>query len=191
MLSVVSPLTERLIANLTPGDPRPAQDRRCAAVAVLLHDEASGPRVLLMKRAERVGDPWSGHISLPGGRYDAADPDLYAAAVREMREELGLELDGARYLGQLPSLTPRMSGPNGIEVTPFVFFTDVAVEPQCGPEALAAFWLPLESAAAGHYDGTYTYPGSAMTFPSWNYEGHVIWGLTWRILGDLLVVARR
>ena len=191
MLSMVSPLTERLIANLTPGDPRPAQDRRCAAVAVLLHDDPSGPRVLLMKRAERDGDPWSGHISLPGGGYDPSDRDLYAAAVREMREELGLDLDGARYLGQLPSLMPRMSGPNGIEVTPFVFLTDIAVEPTCGPEALAAFWLPLESAAAGHYDGTYTYPGSAMTFPSWNYEGHVIWGLTWRILGDLLAAAKR
>lgn len=192
MLSVVSPLTERLIANLTPGDPRAAADgRRRAAVAALLHDAASGPRVLLMKRAEREGDPWSGHISLPGGRFDPKDPDLHAAALRETREELGLDLAGARYLGQLPALQPRMAGPNGIEVTPFVFLTDIAVEPQCGPEALAAFWLPLESAAAGHYDGTYTYPGSAMTFPSWNYEGHVIWGLTWRILGDLLVAARR
>ena len=191
MLFPVSPVTERLIVNLTPGDPRAERDRRRAAVAVLLHDEPVGPRVLLMKRAEREGDPWSGHISLPGGRFDAADPDLFAAAVRETREELGLDLVGARYLGQLPALMPRMAGPNGIEVTPFVFLTDVAVEPQCGPEALAAFWLPLESAAAGHYDGTYTYPGSAMTFPSWNYEGHVIWGLTWRILGDLLAAAKR
>ena len=191
MLSVVSPLTERLIANLTPGDPRATADgRRRAAVAALLYDEASGPRVLLMKRAEREGDPWSGHISLPGGRFDPKDPDLQAAAMRETQEELGLDLAGSRYLGQLPALQPRMAGPNGIEVTPFVFLTDVAVEPQCGPEALAAFWLPLESAAAGHYDGTYTYPGSAMQFPSWNYDGHVIWGLTWRILGDLLALAR-
>lgn len=139
-----------------------------------------------MKRAERSGDPWSGHISLPGGRYETLDADLQATAIRETREELGIDLTGARYLGQLASLHPRSAGPSGIEVTPFVFLTEVAVEPICNEEALAAFWLPLETAAAGTLDGTYTYPGSAMAFPSWNYEGHVIWGLTWRILGDVL-----
>jgi hypothetical protein len=29
-----------------------------------------------------------------------------------------------------------------------------------------------------------------MTFPSWNFEGYVIWGLTWRILGDVLALAK-
>ena len=157
---------------------------------MLLHDEPIGPRVLLMKRAERPGDPWSGHISLPGGRYESFDHDLHATAIRETHEELGIELAGARYLGQLPPLHPRTSGPTGIEVTPFVFLTEVAVEPVCGPEALAAFWLPLATAAAGTLDGTYTYPSSAMTFPSWNYDGHVIWGLTWRIIGDVLALGK-
>lgn len=188
----MSPLTERLIAELTPGDPRPGSEQvRRAAVAVLLHDEPSGPRVLLMKRADRAGDPWSGHISLPGGRFEAFDPDLHATAIRETREEVGIELAGSRYLGQLPALHPMSSGPKGIEVTPFVFLTEVALEPSLGPEALAAFWLPLATAGAGAFDATYTYPGSAMTFPSWNYEGHVIWGLTMRILGDVLGRARR
>ncbi len=158
-------------------------------MAVLLHDEPTGPRVLLMKRAERPGDPWSGHISLPGGRHESFDPDLHATAIRETREELGVELAGARFLGQLTALTPRTSGPKGIEVTPFVFLTEVAVEPMCGPEALSAFWLPLETAAAGGFDSTYSYPGSGMTFPSWTFDGHVIWGLTWRILGDVLAAA--
>ncbi len=156
---------------------------------MLLHDEPAGPRVLLMKRAERVGDPWSGHISLPGGRFELTDRDLLATAIRETHEELAIDLTGTRLLGQLEPLHPRTSGPSGIEVTPFVFATPSAVEPQCGPEALAAFWLPLEIAASGAIDGTYTYPGSAMTFPSWTYEGHVIWGLTMRILGEILVTA--
>lgn len=147
--------------------------------------------MLLMKRAERSGDPWSGHISLPGGRYEPFDADLHATAIRETREELGLELTGARYLGQLQSLHPSNSGPAGIEVTPFVFLTDVAVEPICGPEARAAFWLPLQTAAAGTLDGTYTYPESALTFPSWTFDGHVIWGLTMRILAEVLSVAAR
>jgi len=186
----VSELIDRLAARLTPDAPRaPGGGGRRAAVAVLLHDEPAGPRVLLMKRAEREGDPWSGHISLPGGRHDPTDPDMLATAIRETHEELTIDLTGTRLLGQLAPLHPRTAGPSGIEVTPFVFVTSVAVEPQCGPEALAAFWLPLEIAASGALDGTYTYPGSEMTFPTWTYEGHVIWGLTMRILADVLVTA--
>jgi 8-oxo-dGTP pyrophosphatase MutT (NUDIX family) len=183
----VSLLIDRLAARLTPDAPRASGDGgRRAAVAVLLHDEPAGPRVLLMKRAERAGDPWSGHISLPGGRFEPTDPDLLATAIRETHEELAIDLTGTRLLGPLAPLHPRTSGPTGIEVTPFVFSTAAAVEPQCGAEALAAFWLPLEIAASGALDGTYTYPGSTMVFPSWTYEGHVIWGLTMRILGEIL-----
>jgi 8-oxo-dGTP pyrophosphatase MutT (NUDIX family) len=190
MLSGVSKLTEALAARLSPGEVRPAGDgRRRAAVAVVLH-EAAAPRVLLMKRAERAGDPWSGHISLPGGGYQASDGDLRVTAIRETREELGIELGGARLLGNLPPVHPRSSGPKGIEVTPFVFATQVALEPVCGPEALAAFWLPIDLAVSGALDGKYLVPSTQLWFPSWTYEGHVIWGLTRRILDDLLAVGQ-
>jgi len=186
---VVASLIESLAARMTPGEVRPAPDaRRRAAVAVVLHDEQY-PRVLLMKRVERAGDPWSGHISLPGGGYQDSDHDLRVTAIRETREELGIELEGARLLGNLAALHPRSSGPTGIEVTPFVFATTEALEPVCGPEALAAFWLPLALATSGALDGTHRYPGSELEFPSWNYEGHVIWGLTRRILDLVLEVA--
>lgn len=191
MLRIVSLLIDRLVERLTPGPPRAGTDgARCAAVAALLHDEPSGPRVLLMKRVDRDGDPWSGHISLPGGRYQASDENLLTTAIRETHEELGIDLRGARLIGELSPLHPRMSGPTGIEVMPFVFLTEAAVEPVCGPEALSAFWLPLETAASGTLDGTYTYPGSTTTFPSWSYDGHIIWGLTMRILGELITTAR-
>lgn len=179
----MSSLIEVLATRIRLGDVRPAPDgKKRAAVAVLLH----GQRVLLMKRVEREGDPWSGHISLPGGGFHASDGDLLATAMRETREELGIDLSGARLLGNLEALHPRTSGPTGIQVTPFVFVTDAAVEPVCGPEALSAFWLPLDLAAAGTFDSNYVYPNTQMTFPAWNYEGHVIWGLTWRILTSVL-----
>jgi 8-oxo-dGTP pyrophosphatase MutT (NUDIX family) len=164
--------------------PGPAPRR--AAVAAVLHDEPDGPRVLLMKRVERVGDPWSGHISLPGGGHQPSDASLLETAIRETREELGVELSSAQLIGSLAPLHPRASGPLGIEVTPFVFATQTAMEPVCGPEALSAFWLPLALAASGSLDATYTYPSTQAAFPSWQYDGHVIWGLTWRILGELL-----
>jgi 8-oxo-dGTP pyrophosphatase MutT (NUDIX family) len=187
----VSPWLERLTARVQLGSElRPPDDsRRRAAVAIIIHDAAS-PRVLLMKRVERAGDPWSGHISLPGGRHERADPDLLATAIRETREELGVELASARVLGNLPALSPLSSGPNCMEVTPFVFACRDAPEPRPSPEAEAAFWLPIELGASGALDDTYLYPGSERTFPSWRYERYVIWGLTWRILQDVLALAR-
>jgi 8-oxo-dGTP pyrophosphatase MutT (NUDIX family) len=189
----VSSLIARLARKLTPEAARvpagPTEAQRRAAVAVVLH-EGPDPRVLLMKRAERVGDPWSGHISLPGGRYEPQDVSLLTTAIRESREELDIDLSTMRLLGRMPVMHPFTSGPGGIEVTPFVFASDAVVTTQCGPEALSAFWLPLDQAVSGALDGTYTYPGTARQFPSWNYGGHVIWGLTWRILGDVLATSR-
>jgi 8-oxo-dGTP pyrophosphatase MutT (NUDIX family) len=181
-----------LISRLPAREVRSVEDgRRRAAVAAVLHDDPAGPRVLLMKRAERAGDPWSGHISLPGGGFEPHDADLLATAIRETHEELGIELARARLLGNLPVLSPMSSGPNGVEVTPFVFAATGAIDPRPGPEAEVAFWLPLELAASGALDDTYVYPGTDRAFPSWRYDGHVIWGLTWRILGDLLAQAKR
>lgn len=167
----------------------PADGLRRAAVAAILH-EGPTPRVLLMKRAERAGDPWSGHISLPGGGYDRSDEDLLTTAIRETHEELGVKLAPEQLVGRLEVLGPRSAGATPIEVTPFVFRTEAVVEPVCGPEATCAFWLPLDVAMSGALDATYTYPQTTLTFPSWHYEGHVIWGLTRRILDDLLAAAR-
>ena len=164
----------------------PADDQRRAAVAALVVED----RVLLMVRAARDGDPWSGHISLPGGGYQASDRDLLTTAMRETREEIGVDLEGTRVVGNLPSLHPRSMGGAGIEVTPFVFAPLPPIVPRLGPEAVATFWLPLRLAASGALDGTYAYRPE-MSFPCWNFEGHVIWGMTWRILVDLLARSTR
>ena len=189
----MSPFVERLVSQLKLTDnTRPPEDgRRRAAVSILLHDEVAEPRVLLMKRTERQGDPWSGHVSLPGGGYQSSDADLLTTAIRETREELGIDLGHARLLGNLMPLHPFTSGPQGVEVTPFVFVTNAAVEPVAGPEAQYAFWLSMDLASSGKIDGNYTYPGTERTFPAWLYDQHTIWGLTWRILSDLISVSKR
>ncbi|MBT3458112.1 MAG: NUDIX domain-containing protein, partial [Halieaceae bacterium] len=66
---------------------------RRAAVAIVLH-EADGELCLLMiRRAQREGDPWSGHMAFPGGRRDPDDIDDRFCAIRETREEIALDLD--------------------------------------------------------------------------------------------------
>jgi 8-oxo-dGTP pyrophosphatase MutT (NUDIX family) len=184
----VSPWIEQLVARLAPRAIHPPADgRRRAAVAIVLRDDG-GPRVLLMERATRADDPWSGHISLPGGGHHERDADLAATAVRETREELGIDLSTARMLGDLSTLAPFTSGPAGMEVTPFVFLAPAVIELQLGPEAVSAFWLPLERARSGALDTEFRHPIRAIPFPAWTYDGHVIWGLTRRILEELLAL---
>lgn len=62
------------------------------------------PEVLFIKRASRVGDRWTGHVALPGGRRDLEDADDEAAAVRESMEEVGIDLSypNAIAVGNLP-----------------------------------------------------------------------------------------
>lgn len=184
----VDVLATRLLAG--PGEPPPADGMRRAAVAALLHEGEDGPAVLLMKRADRDGDPWSGQVSLPGGRYEAADADLRTTAMREAEEELALALaTDARYLGRLEA---RRAGPHQMEVSPYVFVTDRVPALRLGLEATATFWLPLTRCALGQLDSTYDWPGPPMkmTFPCWLWDGYTVWGLTMRILVDLLVAGR-
>ena len=81
-----------------------APEARPAAVALVLLEGAQGLEIILIKRAERGDDPWSGQIALPGGRYEVGDPDLEATAVRETSEETGVDLSGAERMGALDDL---------------------------------------------------------------------------------------
>ena len=72
-----------------------------AAVAVVLRDAKGTPELLLIERARREGDPWSGHMAFPGGRLDPTDSDPRSAAERETLEEVGVRLARAESLGRL------------------------------------------------------------------------------------------
>ena len=63
---------------------------RRAAVAMILRDEGGEAQILMIKRAARDGDPWSGHMAFPGGRMEKEDQSLRETAIRETFEEVGL-----------------------------------------------------------------------------------------------------
>jgi 8-oxo-dGTP pyrophosphatase MutT (NUDIX family) len=172
-----------------PDDP-PAQ--RSGVAAILAFRPA--PEVLLMRRVVHERDPWSGQVSLPGGRRSRHDSDLLETAVRETREEVAVDLGKhARLLGRL---APRRAISRGrrlaMDVTPFVFRLEREVEPTPLEEAESLFWLPLDRAAAGELDGEHRYERDDVVhrMPCWKHEGYVVWGLTYRILTSLLEICR-
>ena len=163
-----------------------------AAVAAVLRFDRGAPDVLLMKRAQRHGDNWSGHVSFPGGREEPGDADLRTTAVRETREEVGLDLNQcARLIGQLDTIRAVARGRiTPLTITPFVFVQTQAAPLTLSHEAADAFWLPLERALAGELQATYNYRhgDEQRELPGWRYQGHVVWGLTYGMLGHLLNV---
>lgn len=160
---------------------------RHAVVAAILRDSSEGVEVLLIRRAEHELDPWSGHMALPGGHGDAADESLAATAVREISEEVGLDLrEHAELLGRLPEL---VAAPRQLPIFPLVFALAPGHEPRANPcEVQEVVWATLEHlrspvAMSSH---ELVVRQQRHRFPAFDVGGRIVWGLTYRILGELL-----
>lgn len=159
-----------------------------ASVAVIVRPAPDGLELLLIRRADRESDPWSGHMALPGGRAAPTDADAAATAVRETREEVDIDLDAVgRPLGSLDELAPRTGAPH-IAVRPFVFAVPAGTEAVGNHEVAAALWVGVAELAdpAAAAEHRLDLPGGAMRFPAFGTRGYVIWGLTHRILSRFL-----
>ena len=174
------------------------ETQRRAAVALVLREDRGQPEVLLIHRADKDGDPWSGHMAFPGGREDPADPSLDHAARRETFEEVGLSLEDAVPLGRIDDLQGRSTGrPNGMVISAFVYHVS---EPP--PELVlqtsevqSAFFFPLWELANPerhvrrrfHETGSWEFPGIIVGAP----DRHVVWGLTYRFIEVLYAAIGR
>jgi 8-oxo-dGTP pyrophosphatase MutT (NUDIX family) len=167
----------------------PAERR--AAVAAVLRPGPAGPELLLIRRAEREGDPWSGHMALPGGHTQASDRDLLATALRETREEVGIDLSGHELLGALDEHAANAQGRfTGLVIAPFVFA--LREDPVISPnhEVAEVLWGPLARMVRGEIDAVLELQraGKTMRFPGYEVGGQVVWGLTHRVLQNLFGV---
>jgi 8-oxo-dGTP pyrophosphatase MutT (NUDIX family) len=163
---------------------------RLAAILLVLRARHDGePELLMIKRAEAEGDPWSGHIACPGGRMEPTDHDLAVTAVRETWEETGIDVTRVgRLLGQLDDISPRSPLLPPIVIRPFVAIVrpDVAIVPS--HEVASAFWVPIsalrERGAWGM--GLVQASGGRRNVSVFQHGEHTVWGLTERVLRQFL-----
>ncbi len=184
MLSV-----EAIRNALTACQPAPGRlnaDRSCAAVAMILVGQEDNLKLCMIRRAEKSGDPWSGHMALPGGRFSPEDADLRVTAERETHEEVGLRLDSAHRLGSLAPLAIRLSGRDRpLDLFAAVYYLGPATPAlTLNHEVAEAYWMPLahpwEVGNATHLK--LSADGTTLYYPAIRFQDQMIWGITLRVL---------
>ncbi len=155
-----------------------------AAVTIVLRDGDHEVEVLLIERTERLTDPASGQVGLPGGHVDDGDGSLVRTALRELREEVGLgETDLA---GELRYVETKHAERFGLNVAVFAGCLaprGLAPTPSSQDEVATVFWLPrsaLNTTVRVHRET----PLGLLEVPATVYAGHILWGFTRRVLRD-------
>ncbi len=128
-------LRERVRGHLAAFERRPARldGRRAAAVALALVDDEQGRACFVITRRAAGLRAHGGQWALPGGRLDAGE-SAEQAALRELAEEVGLELPGRAVLGSLDDYPTR----SGYVITPVVVWGGPGLRISPNPEEVAA-----------------------------------------------------
>ena len=172
-------------------DPSPRPGGWLASVALVLRPDPAGRELelLLIRRSRSEGDPWSGHMALPGGRKERWDPSLLWTATRETREEVGVPLDRTGSpLGSLEMVRPVSAHLPRFTVLPFVFRVPAPTTARVASgEVAEVHWVPLSylQDKRNHTLFMYRQNNIKLRFPAINVAGQPVWGLTHRILTDL------
>jgi len=159
--------------------------RTDAAVLLALYGWPEEPGLIFTERRADLRRH-AGEISFPGGRQDSGDADLAATALREAEEEIGLDPATVELRGALP---PTATFVTGYRVHPFV--GEVANPAELGltpnpTEVETVLTFSLDLLARGYEMRRLIRRGVPIHTPTYEVEGHLIWGATARILGDLI-----
>lgn len=159
-----------------------------AVVAVLLlEDRVTGLNTLLIHRIDRAEDPWSGQIGLPGGRVEKTDASARDALMREVLEEVGVDLRSeGEELGPLTIGYPARR--TEMKVQPWVFGLEKRPKVIAGPEVQEAFWVPLTILPSSLTTAEVEIRGENREVQAFRIDGRTVWGFTFRVLTELLQI---
>jgi 8-oxo-dGTP pyrophosphatase MutT (NUDIX family) len=143
-------------------------------------------RILLLVRTDR--GIHGGQIGLPGGRPEPGDQDFLATALREAEEEVGIPPEQVDVLAALEPVETRETG---FRVHPFLGRVPPGFDWTPQPTEVASLLMPSvamlgDPAGRGRHAFSSTYFSTALEVEGIDVEGHVLWGMTLRMLDDLV-----
>ncbi len=179
-------LRRTLPAAPTTALPPGAQIARAAAVLAPLYVRDGVPCLLFTLRSQDLSKH-RGEISFPGGSRDATDSSLEQTALRETREELGLDPAAVDLLGPLPTVFAQVSN---FLIQPYVGWLGGGL-PMLTPnprEVAEVIEAPLEALAkpAIYHSEIWRRAGEAHLIHFYDFGPYRIWGVTAHILRSLL-----
>lgn len=159
-----------------------AERKRRAAVLVPIVARRA-PTVLLTRRADHLPSH-AGQIAFPGGKVERGDDGPMSAALRESREEIGLDADRVEVMGYLDLYETS----TGFRIVPVVALVSPGFSLEIDPsEVDSVFEVPLDflMTSANHQRHSREWRGARRYYYAMPFKDHYIWGATAGILRNL------
>lgn len=158
-----------------------------AAVSIMTAVIDDAHHLLMIQRASRDGDPWSGQMAFPGGRQSVGDAHILQTACREAQEEVGIDPAplATRISRQSDVVTRSHRSWKPQVVTPFLFEMPHPPILQINHEARAGLWIPLSLFNLPPHPYPWRVGPFKLTFPCYYYQEYPVWGLSLLMINGL------
>ncbi|MBM3895837.1 MAG: CoA pyrophosphatase [Thaumarchaeota archaeon] len=162
--------------------PEISDDGKNKLASVMIAIYGTEPNIIMTEKSETMNSH-AGEISFPGGKFDKKDNDLLDTALRETKEEIGLEISKNKVIGQLKPVTTLNSG---FKIIPFISILDSVPNLRANHEVKTILHIPMIPFLKTLADDPNPHHKSIQEMHTFTFENKIIWGASARMLKQIV-----